>query len=435
MKRNIYQKLLAWKSSKNRKPLILKGARQVGKTFLLKLFGRQEYENHLYLNFEENPDLLGLFSNKLSPFVIIPNLIAYFEQDIHPGKTLLIFDEVQECPEALNSLKYFQEEANEYHVVAAGSLLGIKLKRSKGFPVGKVDFLDLYPLSFFEFLDAIDKSKLRAFLMNINSLEPIATPLHEELISLLKKYFYIGGMPEAVKRYVDTENLLEIKTIQQAILAAYDLDFAKHAPKEQIMKITEVWRSIPNQLAKENKKFKFTDVQKGARSRDYDTAIQWLLDAGLIYQCCNISTPKLPLAGYCDKDFFKTYLLDVGLLGAMSHIPPRLAVEERGLFSEFYGAFTENYVAQILSLLNQNLYYWTSSGIAEVDFVIEQDMQVYPLEVKAGTSSQNKSLRLFNEKYKPKLALRASLLNLKKDENVLNIPLYLLEQTPLFLDL
>jgi len=428
MKRDIYQKLLAWKASKNRKPLILKGGRQVGKTFLLKMFGRQEYQAWLYLNFEEDPALAGLFSEKLTPSVILGNLTAYFEQDIHPAKTLLIFDEIQECPSALNSLKYFQEQANEYHIVSAGSLLGIKLKRSKGFPVGKVDFLDLYPLSFFEFLDAIDKSKLREFLMNNKTLEPFALPLHEELNSLLKKYLYIGGMPEAVKRYADTDNLLEIKSVQKAILDAYELDFAKHAPKEQIMKITKVWQSIPSQLARENKKFKFSDIQKGARSREYETAIQWLLDAGLIYKCCNISTPKLPLSGYCDKDIFKIYLLDVGLLAAMSNISPRTVVEDRGLFSEFYGAFTENFVAQSLSAQNQKLYYWTSSGIAEVDFVIEHDMHAYPLEVKSGTTHKNKSLTVFNEKYKPNLALRTTLLNLKKDSNILNIPLYFLQQ-------
>lgn len=428
MNRDIYGNLKNWKISKNRKPLVLRGGRQVGKTYLLKMFGEQEYDNYVYLNFEEDPKLSELFAEKLSPSVILANLSAYFLKDIQPGKTLIIFDEIQECPSALNSLKYFQEQANEFHIVSAGSLLGIKLKRSKGFPVGKVDFLDLYPLSFFEFLDAIGKSKLREFLMNLKNIEPLTQPLHEELITILKKYLYVGGMPEAVKRYAETENLLEIKSVQKAILDAYELDFAKHAPKEQIMKITEIWQSIPNQLAKENKKFIFNAVRKGARGREFETAIQWLLDAGLMYKCCNISTPKLPLSGYVDKNIFKIYMLDVGLLAAMSNISPKTVVEDRGLFSEYYGAFTENYVAQSLVSNSKKLYYWTSSGTAEIDFVIEHEMQVSPLEVKAGTSLKKKSLIVYNEKYNPHVSIRTSLMNLKKDGKLLNIPLYLLEK-------
>ncbi len=426
MKRKLYAKLLAWKTSKNRKPLVLRGARQVGKTHLLKTFGKQEYDNCIYLNFEEDPKLSEFFSGKLKPSIILENLSAYLEKDIHAENTLIIFDEIQECPEALNSLKYFQENANEFHIVSAGSLLGVKLANTKGFPVGKVNFLDLYPLSFFEFLEAIGKNKLQEFLMNISEFNPIPEPLHEDLIMLLKKYMYIGGMPEAVMEYVETESLMGIKAIQKEILDAYVLDFAKHAPKDQIMKITEVWESIPSQLAKENKKFIFSAIRQGARGREYETAVQWLADAGLIYKSYNISVPKLPLLGYSNKNIFKIFLLDVGLLATMSNVSVKSVVEERGLFSEFYGAFTENFVAQELSQQHQSLYYWTSAGIAEVDFVIEQELDVYPLEVKAGVSTKKKSLVVFNEKYKPKTSLRTSLMNLKKDGNITNIPLYFL---------
>lgn len=426
MKRDLYAQLLAWKTAKNRKPLVLRGARQVGKTHLLKTFGQQEYGACIYVNFESDPNLANFFNGKLKPAIILESISAYLEQEIALENTLIIFDEIQECPNALNSLKYFQEEANNVHIAAAGSLLGVKLAHTKGFPVGKVDFLDLYPLSFFEFLEAIGKHKLQYFLMNITDIQLVPEPLHEELLLVLKKYMYIGGMPEAVRNYAETGSLVAIKAIQKAILDAYELDFAKHAPKEQIMKITEVWSAVPGQLAKENKKFIFSALRSGARGREYETAIQWLTDAGLIYKSYNISVPKLPFSGYSDRNIFKIFLLDVGLLSAMSNISAKSAVEERGLFSEFYGAFTENLVAQALVLQQKQLYYWTSEGTAEIDFMIERDLDVYPLEVKAGISKKKKSLLVFKEKYKPKNALRASLMNLKKDGNIINIPLYLI---------
>lgn len=434
MKRDLYTKLLQWKNAKNRKPLILRGARQVGKTHLLKKFGSSEYEKCIYLNFEENPNLKEFFVGRLKPSILLENISAYLEKEIRADSTLIIFDEIQESPNALNSLKYFQEEAPEYHIASAGSLLGVKLANSKGFPVGKVNFLHLYPLSFFEYLDAIGKSRLRELLMNIKEFNPIAIPLHEELIILLKKFMYIGGMPEAISEYATSESLLSIKEIQKAILDAYTLDFAKHAPKDQIMKITDVWDSIPSQLSKENKKFIFKVIREGARGREYETALQWLMDAGLVYKVLNITTAKLPLSGYSDKNIFKIFMLDSGLLAAMSNISVKSVVEDRGLFSEFYGAFTENYVAQELSKQDYNLFYWTSSGIAEVDFIVEKDLQVYPLEVKAGMSIRNKSLTIFNDKYKPKHAFRFSLLNLKKDGNIANIPLYLIDRLNEILD-
>ena len=428
MKRNQYNELLKWKQSAGRKPLILRGARQVGKTYLLKTFGINEYDAYLYLNFEAEPNLSGLFTHNLKPSTLLDNIRTYFNQDIKPEKTLLIFDEIQESPEALNSLKYFQEQAPNYHIVAAGSLLGVKMSHVKGFPVGKVNFLDLYPLSFFEFLEAIGKTKLCDLLLQQKEFKNIPEPIHHELILMLKKYMYIGGMPEAVAEYVKTENLLSIRKIQDEILDAYALDFAKHAPKDQLMKITSIWESIPNQLAKENKKFIFSAIRKSARGREYESAIQWLADAGLIYKSYNINTPKLPLAAFANKNAFKVFLLDVGLLSAISHIPAQSILDENRLFSEFNGAFTENYIAQELATKHYPLYYWTSEGIAEVDFIVEHEMNIFPLEVKAGTSRKKKSLLVYGEKYQPNVLLRTSLMNLKKDRNVCNIPLYLISQ-------
>lgn len=428
MKRDLYAALLNWKSSDRRKPLILRGARQVGKTYLLKLFGKNEYSTFIYLNFEKEEKLKDLFNSELTPATLLEKIHLYTGQEILPQNTLIIFDEVQESPSALNSLKYFQEESGEYHIIAAGSLLGVKLAHTKGFPVGKVTFLDLYPLSFFEFLDAIDKSQLKQFLMNINLIDDIPEPFHTELLLLLKKYLFIGGMPEAVAEYVKTGNFTSIRRVHKDILDTYELDFAKHAPKEEIMKITNVWEIVPTQLAKENKKFIFSVLGKSARGREYETALQWLSDAGLIYKSYNISAPKLPLLGYSDRNAFKVFLLDVGLLAAMSNIPAKLIIENNGLFTEFFGAFTENFVAQELSTRGYQLFYWASSGTAEVDFIIERDLNIYPLEVKAGNSRKKKSLLVYGEKYKPKLLLRSTQMNLKKDGNICNIPLYLVNR-------
>ena len=428
MNRDLYKQLLNWKSDLNRKPLILRGARQVGKTHLLKRFATQEYTTFVYLNFETDPKVAQLFSQTLKPSSIIENISLYINQTIHSQDTLIIFDEIQECPEALNSLKYFQEEAKEFHIVSAGSLLGVKLAKNKGFPVGKVNFLDLYPLSFFEFLEAIGKEKLRHFLGNIHVLEPIPGPIHEELLNDLKRYFFMGGMPEVVNEYLKNQDLLSIRKIQQEILIAYLLDFSKYAEGDQIMKITQVWENIPSQLAKEHKKFVFSALRKSARGREYETAIQWLFDAGLIHKSYSLSVTRLPLSGYKDGNAFKVFLLDVGLLSAMAKIPTKSLTEGNQLFSEFYGALTENFVAQSLAKHQYPLYYWTSSGVAEVDFVIEHELDLYPLEVKAGISRKKKSLLVYGNQYAPKRLLRTTAMNLKQDGNVCNIPLYLVDR-------
>ncbi|MCK4608490.1 MAG: ATP-binding protein [Gammaproteobacteria bacterium] len=426
MKRDIYKNLLNWKSAAVRKPLVLNGARQVGKTYILKDFGNREYESVIYLNFEEDPELAQFFSRSLKPASILENLSLYLKQTIKPQATLIIFDEIQECSEALNSLKYFNEQANEMHIIAAGSLLGIKLAHDKGFPVGQVDFLDLYPLTFFEFLDAVDEIELRKYLERIKALDPIAEPIHQKLIDYLKLYMFIGGMPEAVQNYLSKRDLLGIRKIHQAILRAYLLDFAKHAPAQQVMKITEIWDSIPYQLAKENKKFIFSAISGSARAHSYETAIQWLVDAGLIYKVYNSRVPKIPLSGYCDKKAFKVFLLDVGLLGAMNRMEPDVIVSENKLFTEYKGAFTENLAVQELMPQFEELYYWSSSGIAEVDFILQHEGNILPLEVKAWISKRKKSLLVYEEKYHPPVLLRSSLMNLKHDGAVYNYPLYLL---------
>lgn len=341
----------------------------------------------------------------------------------------MVLDEIQECPKALNSLKYFCEEANEYHVVAAGSLLGVKTAGEKGFPVGKVNFLHMYPLTFFEFLSALGQEKTRLFLEEYHTYEPIPNPMHEKLIQLLKFYFFVGGMPEVVAEYAKSERLNVVREIQLEILNAYEKDFAKHAPPNEIMKITTVWKQIHRQLAKENKKFIFAAIRKSARGRDYEDAIQWLLDAGLIHKSYLVESPKFPLSAYADNNIFKIFLADVGLLGAQSNLSPHTVIDGDLLFTEFKGALTENYVAQELTATkHKELYYWTSEGTAEIDFLIEDDHGIYPLEVKAGASQKKKSLLVYNQKYSPVKLFRASIMNLKHDGEIYNYPLYLISR-------
>jgi predicted AAA+ superfamily ATPase len=427
------EKLVDWKKQPRKKPLLLMGARQVGKTFILKEFGANEYDNTIYVNFEDNPRLCQLFESSLDPKVILKSLSIEMDAEITVGKTLIIFDEVQECPNALNSLKYFCENAREQHIVAAGSLLGVKLAHVKGFPVGKVQFLTLYPLSFFEFLEAIDQKRLCQFVEEINSQEPLPAGLHEKLLGHFKEYLFVGGMPEAVAEYARGQNLMKVREIQETILKAYSLDFSKHAPKEHLMKINQVWSCIPSQLAKENKKFFYSAVRKGGRAKEFEMALQWLVEAGLIYKVPLIGVPKLPLSAYASIDAFKIYLVDVGLLGAMSGLSAKTILHENELFQEFKGAIAENYVAQGLTYGHFLLFYWSSEGKAELDFIIEQEGQIYPLEVKSGNSSKNKSLRVYGEIYRPKLMIRLSPMNLKKDGEILNCPLYLIEKLQAFL--
>lgn len=432
MERDVNKKLEEWKHSERRKPLVLNGARQVGKTYSLKHFGRNSYKNTVYLNFEKDEKLAQYFEGTLDPRLLINILGIHTEKEIRPQETLLIFDEIQNCPKALNSLKYFCEEANDYHVVAAGSLLGVKTAGEKGFPVGKVNFLHMYPMSFFEFLSASGHEKTRQFLEKYDTYEPIPNPMHEKLIQLLKFYFFVGGMPEAVAEYVKNEKLNVVREIQDEILNAYEKDFAKHAPPHEIMKITTVWKQVHRQLAKENKKFIFAAIRKSARGRDYEDAIQWLSDAGLILKSYLIESPKFPLSAYADNNVFKIFLADVGLLGAQSHLSPQTIIDGELLFTEFKGALTENYVAQeLMATKDYSPYYWTSEGIAEVDFLIEDDHEIYPLEVKGGSSRKKKSLLVYDQKYSPSKLFRTTTMNLKNDGDIYNYPLYLVSKIPL----
>lgn len=428
MKREILIQLSAWQKNDRRKPLLLMGARQVGKTYVLKEFAKTAYQNSVYINFEDTPDLKLIFEKNLNPETILKFLAIATEQEIVPGATLIILDEIQECPHALNSLKYFCETANEYHVCAAGSLLGVKLAHTKGFPVGKVNFLHLYPLSFSEFLIAIKAIQLQSFIIDINKIEPLSEFFHEKLLDYFKTYLYVGGMPEAIVEYVSSGNFSKVREIQKELLQAYNLDFAKHAPRNQIMKINQVWQSIPSQLGKENKKFIFSKVAKGARTKDFAEAIQWLIEAGLMLKVSQISTPKVPLDAYTDPDCFKGYSLDVGLLGAMANISAKALIQENQLLQEFRGSLVENYVAQELACNQYGLYYWVSEGKAEIDFILQSENTIYPLEVKSGTTNKKKSLRVYADKYSPHLLIRTSPMNLKKDDIIFNCPLYLIGQ-------
>lgn len=418
---------MEWKDSSRRKPLILRGARQVGKTHLIVEFGKQEFENIAHFNFEKTPALNELFQGTIHPPSILEKLSLYAEKKIVPGKTLVFFDEVQASPAALTSLKYFNEERNDLHLVAAGSLLGIKIGNSAPFPVGKVNFLDLHPFSFLEFLDGIGKSGLRSHLESIQEFSAIEAPFHEALTEALRMYFFVGGMPEAIVEYQRTRDHATVREVQLELLRGYENDFAKYASASDALKIQAIWDSASLQLAKERKKFKFSEVHKNARARDYETALSWLVDAGLVRLSKRISAPALPLAAQVREGMFKTYLLDTGLLGAKLNLAPRTVVDGYTLFSQFNGAFTENFVAQELAAYGRApLFYWSSPSDAEVDFIVPHDDEILPLEVKAGLNARLNSLRSYAQKYGTQPLCVASMRNLRMDGNVHNFPLYAL---------
>lgn len=426
MKRDIYSKLLEWKASRRRKPLLMQGARQTGKTYILQKFGTQEYENCIYCNFEDDPELDHFFQRSLDPKRILSELSIYMRKDIQPEKDLLIFDEIQASNRALNSLKYFQEQEKGYHIAAAGSLLGVKMSSSGSFPVGKINFIYLYPMNFLEFLDAMGESRYRQLLEAVVSFSPITETFHKDLTRLLSQYNIVGGMPEAVKYYADTKDANEVRVIQQEIINSYVLDFAKHAPVTDIPKLTMIWETIPKHLAKENKKFIFSAVKKGARGREYENALKWLEDSGLVLRVNATVTDRYPLKHYADNSCFKMYALDVGLLGAMARSPVDLLVKGNRLFNEYQGAFIENYAAQqIVSHFNKPLYYWRSrGGKAEIDFLFEFQGKVYPLEVKSGINTKSKSLKSYDTQFSPDKLGRTNLLNFKQDGKIFNLPLY-----------
>ena len=426
MQRFITKKLYDWKNSKDRKPLILKGARQVGKTYILKEFGLNNYDNVAYFNFDHDEGLANLFLNTKDPKRIIEQLSLANGKKINPGSTLIIFDEIQECPNALNSLKYFFEEANEYHIACAGSLLGIRLAKTS-FPVGKVDFLNLYPMTFSEFLIADGLENLVEVMRQIKSVSEIPKIFEDELIEKLKIYYIIGGMPEVVYSWVNDKDIEKVNKIQKNILDSYEADFSKRIDTAEANKISLIWNGIPSQLAKENKKFVYQVVKDGARAREYEGALNWLNDANLICKCYLVNKCVFPLKAYQDLSAYKIYMNDVGLLRRMANLDSKIILEGNKLFEEFKGSFTENYVANILNyLLEESPNYYTFDR-NEIDFVIQLNNNVIPIEVKANISTNNTSLTKYNLKNDNEISFRFSLNNLKKDGKIINIPLYFIE--------
>lgn len=433
MKRFILDELLKWKESKYRKPLILKGARQIGKTYILQQFGKENYEGVAYFNFDHDEDLYNLFTNTKDPKRLLEQLAFIYGKAIIPGKTLIIFDEIQECPNALNSLKYFQEEANEYHIVCAGSLLGIRLSHTS-FPVGKVDFLNMYPMTFREFLIADNCENLVGYMESIRSIEKIPDIFFNQLQEKLKAYFIIGGMPEAVKIWVNEKNIELVNNVQANILKAYESDFSKHTTNNEANKISLIWNNIPSQLAKENKKFLYQTVKEGARAREYEGALNWLNDANLIYKVHNVTKPDFPLKAYNDLSAFKIYINDVGLLRRMANLDSRIVVEKNKLFEEFKGALTENYVLNMLTAIMDNVPNYYTFDRHEIDFIIQYRNEIIPIEVKSNSAINNVSLTRFVEKNDKKLAIRFSMNNLAKSGKILNIPLFLIEYMNKFIE-
>lgn len=427
MYRIAIEKLYKWKNSKRRKPLIIEGARQVGKTWLMKEFGKQAYADTVYINFDSNSRMADLFSADLDTDRLIMGLELYAGRKINSENTLLIFDEVQEVPRALASLKYFYENAPQYHIVCAGSLLGIALHPGTSFPVGKVDFLKLQPLSFSEFLMATGNERF-AELLKKKDYEMI-TSFKQTYIDALKHYYFVGGMPEAVQSFAENKDFNEVRAIQKRILVAYEQDFSKHAPNEIVPKIRMLWNSIPSQLARENKKFIYGLVREGGRAREYETAIMWLSDCGLVHKVSRVNAAGIPLKAYVDLKAFKLFIVDVGLLGCMAGLRQRTLLDGDDLFVEFKGALTEQYVCQQLKTIEDlGVYYYTNDrGSCEIDFVVDTGEQIVPIEVKAEINLRAKSLKTYRERFEPELSVRTSMADYKKEDWLLNLPLYTIE--------
>ena len=434
IKRDIIEKLKAWKENPRRKPLVLQGARQVGKSWALKKFGKECFDDIVYINFDTMPALKEDFRRTKVPAQLIRQMEIMTGKPITPSSTLIILDEIQECNDALNSLKYFCEDAPEYAVVCAGSLLGVALNRSgASFPVGKVNFMTLYPVSFAEYLRAIDAQLYRAYEM-IDTIMTVPEVIHQQLTDAYKAYLVLGGMPEAVSAYIDTKDWDEAKAIQDGILQSYSLDFAKHINNKDIPRVFQVWGNLQDQLAREDKKFRYGDVQKGARAREYEGAIEWLCLAGLVHRVSALETPRLPLSAYKKSNAFKLYLNDVGLLGRKFDLDVQTVLAGDNLFTEFKGVMAENYVLQsLVRQFGNSQYYWTSGNMAKVEFVLQADGKIIPIEVKADKNVTAKSLAYYRKQYTPQLSVRLSTLNMRKDDDLLNLPLYLVDKMSRFI--
>lgn len=433
MERALIQKLVDWKNNPARKPLILKGVRQCGKTYLLKEFGKRYYEDTAYFNFEETEALKSVFEKDYDTKRILFELGLHCRKTIHPGKTLLFFDEIQECGRAITAMKYFCENAPEYHIVCACSLLGIALQKQLSFPVGKVDFFTLYPMNFLEFLRAGDEEVLADYIEQFKKGEDLPAVVTEKLELMLKKYYVTGGMPEVVKTWFETNSIEQVESVQQAIINSYELDFAKHAPAKDFPKLSAIWRSIPEQLAKENTKFIFSHVKKGWRFKDLEDALEWLIAAGLVYKVCKIEKPYIPLSSNADDTAFKLYMSDVGILRKLSKLPYEVVLDATPHFREFKGSMTENYVlCELIQSVDDTAYYWSSGNTAEVDFIIQSGAEIIPIEVKPEKNVKARSLAEYRKKYEPKYAVKTSMNNDTIGEEVLNIPLYMISQLESF---
>ena len=428
MERYAMQKLVQWKQRKNRKPLILKGARQVGKTWLMQEFGKQYFKNTAYVNFDRNDHMADVFEQDYNVERILMAINIETGVKIVPGETLIIFDEIQENPRAIASLKYFCEDAPEYAIIAAGSLLGVAIHKGVSFPVGKVDTLELHPLCFREFLSAVGEEGLVSLLDNKDTA--LMEVFQDKYIDWLKKYYFIGGMPEVVATFIDNKDFSEVRYLQKRIIELYEDDFSKHTTENELPRIRMVWNSIPMQLAKENKKFFFGKIKEGARAKDFELAIEWLKDCGLIKKVYNVSKPAMPLKAYIEFSAFKLYLLDVGLLGAMSELDAKSILQGNTIFTEFKGAMTEQYVLQqLVSDTEYTPYYFSESkSEGEIDFLVQKGMDVIPIEVKAEENLRAKSLKVFCNKYQPNIAIRTSMSNYREQEWMTNIPLWIISR-------
>lgn len=424
MKRFVYSKLVEWKNKNNRKPLILQGARQVGKTWLLEELGKNEFDNVVEINFEENIMLQSLFEKDFDVDRIINTISIVSNQKIIPGKTLIIFDEIQEAKRALLSLKYFLKNAPQYHIAAAGSLLGLSIHEQDSFPVGKVEFIDIQPMTFIEFLEALGENSLVTILEK--GQYDLLHIFKEKYIERLKQYYFVGGMPEVVDTFIKTKDYSKAREVQMNLINSYQKDFSKHPPLNIIPRIRLVWDSIPTQLSKENKKFIYGAVRPGSRAKDFELAIQWLQDAGSVYKVTRVTNASLPIKGFEDPDAFKLYYVDIGLLSAISSLSATSLIEGNSIFNQYKGALTEQFVFQQLNAIeNIQIHYWSpETGIAELDFLIQNEDEIVAIEVKAEENLKSKSLKVYQEKYKPKFVIRSSMSDYRVQEKLINIPLY-----------
>ena len=421
------QELIDWKKKDGKKPLIIQGARQIGKTWLMKEFGRLHYERTIYINFDENATMRDYFKIDLDVKRLLTGLDLEAGFKIESRSTLIIFDEIQECPQALTSLKYFNENAPQYDIVAAGSMLGVAHHSGTGFPVGKVEFLNLYPLSFEEFAQALGQER---FIESARRKEfGVISGFKEKYLDLLRKYCYVGGMPEVVQHFADNSDFNAVREIQKQIIESFELDFSKHIPANTVTKVSLIWKSISTQLSKENKKFIYGIVKHGARAKEYETALSWLSDCGLIYKVHKIKKPALPIAAYEDFDAFKVFIVDIGLLGALTNLDAATILKGNSFFDEYKGAIAEQYVLQQLKTLkNLPVFYWSKSNGTEIDFIIQLGSNIVPVEVKSSINLRAKSLSFYREEFNPKISIRTSTADYKQTEDLYDIPLYMIEE-------